>query len=264
WRWKGPHRIKFFFWLVANDRLLTNEERVHRHLSNSVACDHCGHTDESVSHVLRDCSAANSTWTANWIRNWARDASAAFDRDTRCLSKATERIWKSVAWEPGPSEAITINTDGSFRSDRGRASAGGIIRSADGRGLVAFTMNLGCCSITRAEIRGAISSLELAWSYGFRQVCLHIDSQAAISILSASEDPLHQYACEVMYFRELCRRNWVVHIRHVYREANKVADFLASRGYEFPFGIHLFPLSDCNLGYLLRYDCFGISEPRLI
>ncbi|CAN1841221.1 Putative ribonuclease H protein At1g65750 [Linum perenne] len=206
----------------------------------------------------------NPLQTANWIRNWARDASAAFDRDTRCLSKATERIWKSVAWEPGPSEAITINTDGSFRSDRGRASAGGIIRSADGRGLVAFTMNLGCCSITRAEIRGAISSLELAWSYGFRQVCLHIDSQAAISILSASEDPLHQYACEVMYFRELCRRNWVVHIRHVYREANKVADFLASRGYEFPFGIHLFPLSDCNLGYLLRYDCFGISEPRLI
>ncbi|CAN1140912.1 Putative ribonuclease H protein At1g65750 [Linum perenne] len=125
-------------------------------------------------------------------------------------------------------------------------------------------MNLGCCSFTRAEIRGAISGLELAWTYGFRQVSLQIDSQAAISILSAEGEPLHQYAGEVMLFRELCRREWVVHIRHVYREANKVADFLASKGYEFPFGIHLFPMSNCSLGYFLRYDCFGLSEPRLI
>ncbi|CAN1827033.1 Putative ribonuclease H protein At1g65750 [Linum perenne] len=26
WRWKGPNRIKHFLWLVAHDRLLTNEE----------------------------------------------------------------------------------------------------------------------------------------------------------------------------------------------------------------------------------------------
>ncbi|CAN1250015.1 hypothetical protein LINPERPRIM_LOCUS7305 [Linum perenne] len=41
----------------------------------------------------------NPLQTANWIRNWARDASAAFDRDARCLSAAKERLWKSVAWE---------------------------------------------------------------------------------------------------------------------------------------------------------------------
>ncbi|CAN1179237.1 hypothetical protein LINPERPRIM_LOCUS36763 [Linum perenne] len=23
-------------------------------------------------------------------------------------------------------------------------------------------------------------------------------------------------------------------------------------------------VSDCNLGYFIRYDCLGISEPRLI
>ncbi|CAN1128377.1 hypothetical protein LINPERHAP2_LOCUS4592 [Linum perenne] len=38
------------------------------------------------------------------------------------------------------------------------------------RGLVAFTMHLGRCTITRAEIRGAISGLELAWEYGYHLV----------------------------------------------------------------------------------------------
>ncbi|CAN1129587.1 hypothetical protein LINPERHAP2_LOCUS5305 [Linum perenne] len=72
---------------------------------------------------------------------------------------------------------------------------------------------------------------------------LQIDSKFVISLLSSPDPPEHQ---------------------HVFREANKAADFLASQGYEFPFGTHLFPLSDCNLGHILRYDCLEIAEPRLI
>ncbi|CAN1167222.1 Putative ribonuclease H protein At1g65750 [Linum perenne] len=126
------------------------------------------------------------------------------------------------------------------------------------------SQNLGCCTITRAEIRGAISGLELAWDYGFQHVEHQLDSQAAIAILLSLEEPQHQYMAEVLYFRELCGRDWRVKTRHVYREANKAADFLASQGYFFPFGIHLFPLVDCNLGHILRYDILCITEPRLI
>ncbi|CAN1188180.1 Putative ribonuclease H protein At1g65750 [Linum perenne] len=145
-----------------------------------------------------------------------------------------------------------------------KAAAGGIIRSVVGRGLVAFTMNLGQCSITRAEMRGAIAGLELAWDFGFRRVELQIDSKIAVRFLSSSETPMHQQAAEVLQFRDLCRREWSVNVRNVFRESTKAADFLASRGYEFPFGIHLYPLSDCNLGHILIYDCLGISEPRLL
>ncbi|CAN1131581.1 hypothetical protein LINPERPRIM_LOCUS13893 [Linum perenne] len=77
-------------------------------------------------------------------------------------------------------------------------------------------------------------------------------------------EPIHQHATEVLAFRELCSRDWKVVIRHICREANKAADFLTGRGHEFPFGVHLSPFSDRNLGYFLRYDCIEISEPRFI
>ncbi|CAN1153952.1 Putative ribonuclease H protein At1g65750 [Linum perenne] len=34
WKWNGPNRIKHFLWLASHKRLLTNEERGRRHISN--------------------------------------------------------------------------------------------------------------------------------------------------------------------------------------------------------------------------------------
>ncbi|CAN1816372.1 Putative ribonuclease H protein At1g65750 [Linum perenne] len=229
WRWNGPHRIKFFLWLATNERLLTNAERARRHISIVSACPRCGSESESVGHVLRDCQFAAETWLALRIQRWVTSADEAFSRDARCLNRKRPKLWEAIAWDPGPEDAVTVNTDGSFNPTSNKATTGGIIRSSDGCGLVAFTMNLGCCTITRAEIRGAISGLELAWAYGFRHVELQLDSQAAIAILLSPEDPLHQYMAEVLYFRELCGREWRVRTRHVHREANKAADFLASQ-----------------------------------
>ncbi|CAN1314503.1 hypothetical protein LINPERPRIM_LOCUS29350, partial [Linum perenne] len=63
-------------------------------------------------------------------------------------------------WEPAPPELVTLNSDGSVISASGQAVAGGLIRDHQGRCLAAFTLNLGKCSITRAELRGAVSGLQ--------------------------------------------------------------------------------------------------------
>ncbi|CAN1191106.1 Putative ribonuclease H protein At1g65750, partial [Linum perenne] len=195
---------------------------------------------------------------------WAGNVVDAFNRDARLVGVNGTRCWKEISWDPGPLLGATINTDGSVKGPGHKASAGGVIRDSTGKALLAFTMNLGTSTITRAEINGAITGLELAWDLGLRQVELQIDSQVAVSILTATEDPTNQFAAEVIRFRELKNHDWRVSIKHIYREANKVADFLADQGYEFLFGTHLFPLVHCNLSYLLRYDCMGISKPRLI
>ncbi|CAN1134462.1 Putative ribonuclease H protein At1g65750, partial [Linum perenne] len=133
--------------------------------------------------------------------------------------------------------------DGSVISESGQAAAGGLIRDYQGHCLAAFSENLGICSITRAELRGAVSGLQLAWDRGYSKVQLQIDSQCAVLLLQS---------------------DWEVHIRHVFRESNHVADHVANRGHSCPIGFHCIELSDPVLSFWLLHDQLGVSETRLI
>ncbi|CAN0826658.1 Putative ribonuclease H protein At1g65750 [Linum grandiflorum] len=61
-----------------------------------------------------------------------------------------------IGWRPGDEGWFTLSTDGSLWSSQRNAAAGGVIRDDRGSLVKAFTMNLGCCSITRAEMRGIV------------------------------------------------------------------------------------------------------------
>ncbi|CAN1801882.1 Putative ribonuclease H protein At1g65750 [Linum perenne] len=125
-------------------------------------------------------------------------------------------------------------------------------------------MNLGSCSITRAEMRGAIEGLKRTWEAGFRRVVLKMDSKAVISLLTSADMSTHQHSVEKLEFQELIRRDWEIQVEHTFREGNQTADFLASLGYGYPFGSHTVLSSDSRLGYFLRLDCLGIAEPRSV
>ncbi|CAN1764375.1 Putative ribonuclease H protein At1g65750 [Linum perenne] len=92
---------------------------------------------------------------------------AEIESNARSLTRAV-KAWKDVAWSPAPDPWITLNTDGSV-SEQKHAAAGGALRTRSGDLLVAYTMNLGVCSITRAEIRGIIEGMQLAWTHGGAQ-----------------------------------------------------------------------------------------------
>ncbi|CAN1292925.1 Putative ribonuclease H protein At1g65750 [Linum perenne] len=62
WEWQGPNRVRFILWLAVNKRLLTNTERMRRHLCIDDACSHCRGGPEDAIHVLGDCSFAKSIW----------------------------------------------------------------------------------------------------------------------------------------------------------------------------------------------------------
>ncbi|CAN1123096.1 Putative ribonuclease H protein At1g65750, partial [Linum perenne] len=171
---------------------------------------------------------------------------------------------KRSSWEPGPAQWHVLHTDGSVLPQSGSAAAGGVLRDESGRGLAVFSANLGRCSITRAELREIMIGLDVAWDAGIRKVAVQVDSKAAISLINEPGVPCHQHAGEVVAILKLLQRNWEVTIAHIYKEGNKAADYLASIGHNLPLGTQSIPVSDCNLGYFLRYDCMGISEPRII
>lgn len=66
WKWNGPPRIRTFMWLAAKGRLLTNAQRVRRHLATSDLCPLCESHIETILHTLRDCNKAREVWEKNY------------------------------------------------------------------------------------------------------------------------------------------------------------------------------------------------------
>ncbi|KAK8556925.1 hypothetical protein V6N12_003314 [Hibiscus sabdariffa] len=62
WSLRVPQRLRIFLWLTLKGRLMTNAERFRRSLCSHTICPCCQSTDESVLHVLRDCSHALEVW----------------------------------------------------------------------------------------------------------------------------------------------------------------------------------------------------------
>ncbi|CAN1800931.1 Putative ribonuclease H protein At1g65750 [Linum perenne] len=300
WRWKGPNRIRFFLWLAVQEKIMTNLGRMHRHLTTDSSCDACPGENETVLLVIRDCKFAAEVWnripdfdcnTAIWdkdFKTWScfflKSAhGTVFGITCWLIWKArNDRIFagtspnplgvaiRSITWNKNVEEAKRREAFVMKSSSIGReivrtaAATGGLLRDDQGRCLLAFTMNLGTCSITRAELRGAIEGLQRTWDGGYRKVQLFMDSMAAISLLKEVHHTSHQHGLEILQLRELCERDWMIRINHTYREGNHADDFLASTGYDYPLGSHTISISDSKLVYFLHYDCMGISEPRTI
>ncbi|CAN1153418.1 Putative ribonuclease H protein At1g65750 [Linum perenne] len=68
WRWKGPARVNHFIWLAAQDKLLTNSQRLKRKLASDASCAYCQEDNEDVIHILRDCRFAKEVWEKSGIQ----------------------------------------------------------------------------------------------------------------------------------------------------------------------------------------------------
>jgi hypothetical protein len=60
------------------------------------------------------------------------------------------------------------------------------------------------------------------------------------------------------------KEDWRVVIKHVYREANKIADGLASLACDSREALHLFYQPPDQMISLYQDDLMGVSTPRLI
>ncbi|CAI0392378.1 unnamed protein product [Linum tenue] len=129
---------------------------------------------------------------------------------------------------------------------------------------MAFAGKLGTCSITTAELRGAVQGLQVAWDEGYRRVQLQLDSQVAVKLLQEKDNRDHAQVGVMSRAQELLSKQWEVEVHHIYREGNKCADFLANLGHTFDIGFHRIPLDHSDLNNLILYDRQGLSEPRNI
>ncbi|KAH9724217.1 putative ribonuclease H protein [Citrus sinensis] len=262
WSWKGPHSIRVFLWLLLHGRLKTRKELNRRHLVVSTQCDKCGGPVEDILHTLRDCITARRE--SGLI---ATDIKARTQEILHCIHQTLHgkqpRVETMIHWKAPIWSCVGLNTDGAMKRS-GYAGAGGLIRDSNGNWLMGFTVNLGMCSVLSAKLWGLFHGLKVACDYGFRHLQVGVDNKNVVHLLERAHPSANENAILVKTIQELLARDWIVHMEHVYREANSAANFLASYILTKPLGLHVLPSPPPDIVGLLCNDAYGITHSRLV
>ncbi|KAL4314895.1 hypothetical protein AHAS_Ahas15G0130800 [Arachis hypogaea] len=169
---------------------------------------------------------------------------------------------KLVRWFPPIEGGLKLNVDGSFVSHSNGAACGGAIRNHLGHFLKEFTCNLGSCSIMQAELWGIIHGLQVTTANNITNIIVESNSISALNFIKKGCPDSHPCAPLVADICMLACRIPNIQWSHTLREANFVADHLAKKGHELPFGVHLFDAAPPDILHLLAHDCSGISFVR--
>ena len=103
----------------------------------------------------------------------------------------------------------------------------------------------------------------MAWQEDYKQAILELDSTTTITLIQKGVDWKHLYGLVVAHIHELFCHDWLVHLCHIYKEANRAANYLVEIGPSLNLGVcfYLSPLS--RLGGISQDDLAGVAMPRL-
>ncbi|CAL1399438.1 unnamed protein product [Linum trigynum] len=169
-----------------------------------------------------------------------------------------------VGWKPPPAGWRKLNVDGAANGSQCIAGAGGVLRDADSSWIGGFVSSLGLCSATMSELWSIYHGLKLAWKLGCRTLIVESDSQLTIQLVNNRMDPLHPYAAPLAAIRLKNAQDWIVNLVHVYREGNRVADWLSKHSLVYPYGMHELETPPNELLSLLQDDLRGTTFARSI
>ena len=85
-----------------------------------------------------------------------------------------------MGWRPPLGDWLKLNTDGAISGNAHNAHASGLIRNGNGHWVSGFIMNIGNCTILRAELWGLFQGLSLAWSIGVRKLHVECDNKLVV------------------------------------------------------------------------------------
>ncbi|CAI0421841.1 unnamed protein product [Linum tenue] len=209
--------------LTVEDKNLNFQEWLHRNMMDPEKGVDFGiicwslwkQRNEEVMDGKRFCEEGLIHRITAWINIYCR---ATLNAQKSLMSPKATKTSHEIAWKPPREGWIQVQSDGSVLQPSGSAAAGGLLRDHIGRCMGAFTCNLGKCSITRAELKGAAEGLELAWKLSYRNVELNVDSRTALDIIKNRDRTDHCHGLLAKQFNSLLLRELTVEFNHVYRE----------------------------------------------
>lgn len=144
----------------------------------------------------------------------------------------------TASWTPPPINVFQLNFDGASKGNPRRTGFGGVIRDYQGNPLITFFGSIGWNTNNAAELEGLWRGLNLAQKQGLLPLIVEGDSQIIINMASKLQQgsPVHKVSSSWRMATRLERlQQWIGHnqaisFKHIRREGNKLADFLANLG----------------------------------
>ncbi|KAJ1405719.1 Ribonuclease H domain [Sesbania bispinosa] len=134
----------------------------------------------------------------------------------------------SLWWKAPPMGYAKLNIDGSFIFDSREMGYGGVLRDSEGTWQWGFSGLAEQGSVIEAELVALMKGLHFAWENSFRKLICETDSLEVVHLITnyseEVQSPFHDTLRSLMMWLD---RDWDVCVKHVFREANLVADRLA-------------------------------------
>ncbi|XP_004308776.1 PREDICTED: putative ribonuclease H protein At1g65750-like [Fragaria vesca subsp. vesca] len=160
-------------------------------------------------------------------------ASAAVGASYRAFNLATERSPRNypdlIKWHPPPNGVVKLNFDGSVSSNDGGA-ASFVIRDHNGI-LVAGSRNLGNVSVPVAESAALKDGLQAVKRFNYLKIQMEGDAALIINYVQGKCDIPWRIISFIKEIAHLSDSFESIAFAHIYREANFLADVVASCGH---------------------------------
>ncbi|KAF7808401.1 reverse transcriptase [Senna tora] len=134
-----------------------------------------------------------------------------------------------IKWCLPEKDWIKVNSDGSCAND-GMSCCGGVLRDNKGKWISGYSKKLGKGDVLHAEAWGCCGSHPLS---------------PLINKINSVKDHFNNFK-----------------VAHVYREANRLADTLAARGYSLPYGTNIFERTPAFCSLIFFDDSRGVLFSR--
>lgn len=166
---------------------------------------------------------------------------------------------KEIIWSPPIVGWIKCNTDGA--STATSSSCGGVFRDQNANFLSCFAENLGGGSAYQAKLAAIMRAVEIASQRNWRNIWIESDSTLVVMAFNKmSMIPCSLRNKWINCRKLLCGMNFVV--THIYREGNRCADKLASKGLDIE-GVTIWMNMPDFINKFVIHDRLGMPNFRV-
>nr|XP_004237275.1 uncharacterized protein LOC101245246 [Solanum lycopersicum] len=173
------------------------------------------------------------------------------------LCKQEIKLWQ-VRWDTPYANTLKLNTDGSDFSNPGKIGGGSILSHQTGSFV--YALSIPCRNGTNNQAE-TLSSM-----HGYRRIILEVDSELLTKFLSHTLKPRWQLQQCVKDLTNLIKQLDFFSCRHIFRQANSIADLLSKRSHKLDVVQHYYTFEQLPAivkgSYLLEKFESIISEER--